>query len=241
MAGAFTRKAHMFASAAVVTDPNFASTVLLLGFEGADASTIFTDESSKLRGSGNVFSNAQVDTADKKFGSASGLFDGAGDLIAWPDSADWAFGTVPFTVECWVKPATVAAGTYFLVGQWNNTGNLAWILYQNGAALAFNVSTTGSDNITQLSGGTLSTSGFQHVCADYDGTKYRAYIGGVMVASSTTARNIFNSAEVLGVGASGGAGFGYNGWMDELRITKGVARYASDGGFAVPTAAFPRS
>ncbi len=31
------------------------------------------------------------------------------------------------------------------------------------------------------------------------------------------------------------------GWLDELRITKGVARYASDGGFTVPTAAFPRS
>lgn len=35
-------------------------------------------------------------------------------------------------------------------------------------------------------------------------------------------------------------GVDMNGWLDEVRITKGVARYSLDSGFAVPTAAYPR-
>ncbi len=50
----------------------------------------------------------------------------------------------------------------------------------------------------------------------------------------------FNSAGTLNIGMIGSS-FGFDGWIDELRITKGVARYASDSGFAVPTSAYPRS
>jgi hypothetical protein len=49
----------------------------------------------------------------------------------------------------------------------------------------------------------------------------------------------YNFNDVTATLDIGSATFG--GWIDELRITKGVARYASDGGFTVPTAAFPRS
>lgn len=68
------------------------------------------------------------------------------------------------------------------------------------------------------------------------------YLNGVIVASSTTHRTINPSGAVLSIGGDGNTtNFNFNGWIDEVRITKGVARYASDAGFTVPTAAFPRS
>ncbi|TIL80512.1 MAG: LamG domain-containing protein, partial [Mesorhizobium sp.] len=63
-----------------------------------------------------------------------------------------------------------------------------------------------------------------------------------MKGSATPANsNTFNAATVLAIGSTSAGARSFNGWIDELRITKGVARYASDGGFTPPTAAFPRS
>jgi hypothetical protein len=87
---------------AEATDPNFASVVLLVGFDGSDGSTTFTDESGAAHALTAV-GNVQVDTAQSKFGGASGLFDGAGDAITAADSAAWHFGTGDFTVEAWVR------------------------------------------------------------------------------------------------------------------------------------------
>ena len=221
-------------------DPSWSSVVMLLSCDGTNGSTTFTDESPAAHGNATVAGQAQVDTSDKKFGTGSALFDGAGDELSWADSNDWNLAAGSFTLECWAKPATVAAGTRTFFGQWEAVGFLGWIVYQSGAALAFNLSTTGSDNIVQLSGGTLATS-WQHICIDFNGTKYRAYIDGTMVASSTTLRTINNSSYRLSVGATDAASLPYNGRIDEVRITKGVARYASDSGFTVPSAAFPRS
>ncbi len=223
-------------------DPSFASVKLLLGFEGSDASTTVTDESGAAHGTASHFGNAQIDTAQFKFGSSSLLLDGSGDLLTYNDSADWNLGSGLFTIECWVRPATVAAGTYFIVGQRNASGSYGWVLWQSGAVVNWNVSTTGSDYLNDLSGGTLSANTWAAICVDYDGTKYRLYVDGTMVASSATARTINDSFTFLAIGAnSGGSAFFYNGWIDEMRLTKGVARYASDGGYTPTTVAFPRS
>lgn len=225
-------------------DLNWSSVKLLLGFEGADASTTVTDESSAAHGTASVSGNAQIDTAQFKFGASSGLFDGSGDGFLFANNSDWNFGTGAFTVECWIRPATTAAGTRMFIGKWGNAApNLGWVLYQNGSALGWNVSTTGSDNLTDISGGTLAANTWAAVCVDYDGTKYRMYKDGTMVGSSSTARNIYASAaKPLSIGTNAdNLGLFFNGWIDGVRITKGVARYASDSGYTVATSAFPRS
>jgi hypothetical protein len=215
---------------------------LLLGFEGSDASTTFTDESSAAKGNGTVSGNAQVDTAQFKFGSASGLFDGTTDRITFPDSGDWHLGTANFTVELWVRFNSLTNAIQQIVGVWETSPNLSWVLRRNtGDTIIFAVSTTGADNFIDVTVAwtpTLAT--WYHICVDYDGTKYRLYRDGSMIASSTTARNIFNASAELAI-SSTIASRSVDGWIDELRITPGVARYASDGGFSVPTAAYPRS
>jgi hypothetical protein len=88
----------------------------------------------------------------------------------------------------------------------------------------------------------FATNTWYAVAVDYDGTKYRLYVDGVMVGSSSTARVIFDTGENLGIGNNSiASGAFLDGYLDETRITKGVARYASDSGYAVQTSAFPRS
>ncbi len=56
---------------------------------GADGSTTFTDSATGGSHTWTAYGNAQIDTAQNKFGGASGLFDGSGDYIDTPDSPDW--------------------------------------------------------------------------------------------------------------------------------------------------------
>ena len=113
-------------------------------------------------------------------------------------------------------------------------------LYPASTVLTFQGSPNGTTNTAIMSGGTVAQNIWQHVCADFDGTKYRLYLNGVMVGSSTTLMTIYAPAKNLVIGGNSDASLIYHGWIDEVRLTKGVARYASDAGFAVPTSAFPR-
>jgi hypothetical protein len=93
-----------------VSDKHFASVRLLLGFEGSDGSTTFVDDGATghtVTASGN----AQIDTAQLKFGASSGLFDGNGDFLTVSDHADWVLGNLPFTIEGFVRFAGLNTGS----------------------------------------------------------------------------------------------------------------------------------
>lgn len=82
--------------------------VLLLHCNGSDTSTTFTDNGDTGH-TVTATGNAQVDTADKKFGTGSALFDGTGDYLTIPDHADWAADTGTFTIDFWIKFNTLPA------------------------------------------------------------------------------------------------------------------------------------
>jgi len=224
-------------------DPHFSQVVLLMGYEGANGSTGspgMLDESPMAHGLATVTAPFAITTAQFKFGTASLSCTGSGRL-SYNDGPEWGFGTGQFTVETWIYPTSVASNLYDIVAKWNAPGQFGWRLYQDTAGLKWDVSTDGSNSFTDLAGGTLTVNTWFHVAVDYDGIKYRLYVNGVMVSSSTTARNIANPNIILTVGAGPISQYVFSGDIDELRITKGFARYASDAGFAVPTSAFPRS
>jgi hypothetical protein len=234
------------------TDPNWANVKLLMGFEGADASTGapgMTDESGAAHGTASILGNAQIDTAQFKFGVSSLLSDGTGDGITFPDSADWKLSSAnsdQFTVECWARVTTATPSNLALFWQGASGGTLSWIFWINPSGqLAFWGSTALSsfDWTVDASGMTWSTGGWYHLAVDKAASgKVRLYRDGVMVGSGTPASSVLaDSAQVLDIGIDGSGGRSWPGWLDEIRITKGVARYASDSGYTVPTAAFPRS
>lgn len=226
-------------------DPNFSSVVLLSGFEGVDASTAFVDESSFTRALTAV-GNAQVDTAQFKFGTSSALFDGTGDAITATAAAALTFGAGQFTVELFVRFATGFSTNEAFCGQWGGTNSIScWFFFLSGGALTFRMIDSGSSVRDTAVAWTPTVNTWYHLAADRDASnKFRVYRDGSMVASATYAQTM-NASTAGGFGIGTIPGFTttapLDGWIDELRITKGVARYASDSGFTVPIAAYPRS
>lgn len=244
--------------------PTFSNVKLLVGFEGADGSTTFTDESS----SGHTLTaagNSQIDTAQFKFGAASGLFDGSGDWINVPDHADWAFGYSAFTIDAWIR--LNATGSFSIISQYRGTGTQrAWNFYVTATQLRFLMGTgalqvgasgpfsTGIDLPANVS---WSTGQWYHVRVDRTaadpttgGSVLRLYVDGAFLAKEATAGSgsgsnisVMNSTSVVRIGANNNnAGEqNFNGWIDELRIVVGQALCASDDGFEPPTAAYARS
>ncbi|MDP6925246.1 MAG: hypothetical protein R2568_10385 [Candidatus Scalindua sp.] len=83
-----------------------ANTVLLLHMDGANNSTSFTDSSDNTH-SVTAYGNAKMSTSPKKFGTASASFDGSGDYLAVPDSADLNFGSGNFTLDTLTCPRSL--------------------------------------------------------------------------------------------------------------------------------------
>jgi hypothetical protein len=83
---------------------------LLLHMDGSNGSTTFTDSSSNaLTVTAN--GNAQISTAQSKFGGASAAFDGDGDFLSIASNVAFAFGAAAFTIECWAYQSATPNGT----------------------------------------------------------------------------------------------------------------------------------
>lgn len=226
----------------IESDPYWANVTFLSGFEGADASTTFDDESDS-NNSVTAAGDAQIDTAQKKFGNSSLLLDGTGDYLAAGSSSDPDFttsnGTTPFTMEAFIRFSGLSATTYDIVSARSPGASGYSFKYDHNAhALRFSI----EFQSTCEGSWTASANVWYHVATDFDGTKQRLYVDGVMVGSLTASRQLSPAGNGLAIGAQNvpNGGEPFLGWLDEVRITKGVARYASDGGFSPPTKAFPR-
>lgn len=212
-------------------DPYWANVVALLHMDGADGSTTFTDQKGKTwtpRG------NAQIDTAQSKFGGASGLFDGTGDSIDTPDHADFNWGSGDFTVEGWIRPNTITGGHYVIAQI--NAGGYGWLIYQNGSALQLYLSSNGTawDIASAKAFGTIATGSWNYFAVNRIGNDFTTYLQGVQGAAWSSSASIYDDTGTVEIG-QGNLTAGYNGWLDEIRLTKGVGRDIS----SVPSEAFP--
>ena len=176
--------------------------------------------------------NAQIDTTTKKYGTGSLEFDGTGDWLLIPDSPDQRLGTGNLTIECWLYLS--ATGTARgIVGK--GTSTTGWLLSTNTSnAVVF---TYGTSTITST--GTLSGTTWYHIAVVREGTgtnQTKIYIDGTNDGTGTVSTD-FTQTNAAYVGANRTGGDPMNGYIDDLRITKGVARYTAT--FTRPTAAFP--
>lgn len=225
-----------------VSDPSFTSTVLLLGFNGANGNGTVDDESFVNHADvfGQVGINAPVaDTSVKKFGVSSFIFNGSG-FIEWADGNEFALGAGDFTLECFVRFNNLT-GFQTIYSQWESVANHS-ILFDwapNNLRVGLATNTSGADTFIQAAW-TPSTGIWYHVCVERSSNTIRLYVDGAVIGTPTAyAGTLFNSSQNPRVGFLPTAGNGFKGYMDELRLTKGVARYS--GAFTVPSAAYPRS
>lgn len=231
--------------AAAATDPYWSSVVLLMGFEGADASTTFDDESSFNETTLSAFGTAQLDTAQKKFGVSSYLQSNSStSAINLSNSSNYNFVAADFTIEAWVR-FNSTGGSRPIFSRWD--GNTA---FQKAYVFGYEQSLGGlwfaiTDNLANFSyissTWTPSTGTWYHVAVSRNGSTIRLFADGVQIGSGTFAGTISGGAgrnNTVGYYRDGAEQV-FDGWIDELRVTNGVGRYSA--GFTPPTAAFPRS
>jgi hypothetical protein len=204
-----------------------ASTNLLLNFTNAG---IFDNT-----GKNNLetVGNAQIDTGTKKYGTGSMEFDGTGDyLISNSSTTDlYAFGNGDWTIECWVYfNTTTGAGMIY-----DSRGPEGFYptIYRDGTTVKFY-----TNSVDRITSGTITTGTWYYLAVARSGTSTKMFIDGTQAGSTYSDSNVYlNAAQRPYIGAAGVTGFvgtvGFNGFIDDLRITKGIARYTAN--FTAPT------
>lgn len=223
---------NSFAFGSGTSDPNFASVVALLHFDGTNGSTTITDQ---IGTTWIAQGNAQISTAQSKFGGASCAFDGTGDVISGPNTTLFDFNTGDFTMEGWFYLASTSGTQQIFAGD----NNAATSIFFNAG-----VPTIGRKNVaTDLAASSsLTVNTWTHVAWSRAAGTLRVFIGGTSAGSVSAGTIIYSTSTspcYIGCANTTTFAFPYNGYMDDLRITKGVGRYTAN--FTPPTAAFPNS
>jgi hypothetical protein len=198
-------------------------TKVLLHFNGDDSSTTFTDESGKTWTTGGT---VQLDQDYKVFGSASGLFDGDSDWIRTADSNDFYFAG-NFTIDLRVRMADTGMNTFWY--QYESTSSRS-IFYFNANTLYYDAR-GGSGNILYSASWTPSTDTWYHLALVRSGNNLYFFVDGEQVGSTgTTSYTSPNVTAYAYIGLY--ATNYYGGWLDEFRLSNGIARWTS--GFTPP-------
>lgn len=187
--------------------------------------------------------NAQLDTAQTKFGSASGLFDGTGDYLTFDSNM---MGTGNFTFEMFFRPAAIGTltpiwwcksssgandgGLYM-----NSTGGLTWWNPNSDSGESANVNS--SDGF-----GNISANNWYHIACMWDGTDRYMSVNGTVSSRDDTNWLGGTASDVLEIGRASYTGTVFtatdlDGHLDEIRMSD-VVRTGYTSNFTAPTSAF---
>jgi len=221
-------------------DPYFYNTSLLLHFDGAHNSTSVTD-TSYLPKTASVQGDAKLSIAKNKFGGSSIYFDGSGDYLTVPDHPGFDFYAEDFTIEYWeyrisggYRPAMCRLRT----GQGYNPWLVGW--NENGTLYCYMSSDFANWNIAnQLSMGSTVFNTWTHYAVVRQGNTIRTYQNGIQIASTTSSLSLPAGGGPLSIGRYADDGTSYlHGYLDDIRITRGICRYPNGTTFSVPTLPF---
>lgn len=212
-------------------DANYADTALILKANGSNNSTAFPDESVFPK-SFSVMGNTQLRTSKSKYGNASLYFDGNADYLSFPDSEDYFFASDDVTMEAWIYPESfpssgmeilaqrsISDGSNFYFLRVNSSGKIRFVSAKNGSII--------TDIASSLS---VPLNTWTHVAITRKAGLSKIWINGsssdVVTSNGTGAWANINYPLLIGSGDEGSNYF--TGYIDDLRITKGVARYISN-------------
>jgi len=229
-------------------DAHFPKVEALLPFDGTNGATSTTDLSE--RGNTVTFGgDAEISTAQSKFGGSSLSLDGNGDYVDLPQVTNQLVSE-DFTIEFWFRINSGAGSeTVGLFGSYYTGGSGKGMLMQSTATynqVFFQWHYGASDwaylNQTQGTRTSLSNNTWYHVAVTRSGSTWRLFLNGTQEDSVTQSSYITDSGSTTRLGnygPSGTASHGLNGYIEDFRITRGVARYTSN--FTAPTSAHPTS
>ncbi len=216
--------------------------VSLLHMNGTDGSTTFTDDAAGGTHEWTRYGDAQIDTAQSKFGGASGLFDGTGDYIQSADSEDWNFGSGDFTWDCQIRFNALPANGEMIVIEGTGDylaspyGGWSLVLYNNAGTYELRFyfwAGSGGVLASKVHSVSVSTGVWYHVAVIRDGNNlYISLDGTLSSAANWTGITQVDNNNTLRTGAkfSGALSnrIAFNGWLDERRISKGIAQWTSN-------------
>jgi hypothetical protein len=205
-------------------------TVLLAHYDGTTGTTVFTDE----KGHSYTYAGFALSNVRAKFGGTSALGGVTNYVIKYADSADWDFGSGDFTIEAWVS----------MVNYNSSNGGFICTKRANGAYGPFNFYCGGSGELGLLAStngttwgialttapGSLPTDGsWTHVAVTRSGATFRLFTNGTVYGSVATSSSALmtNTDPFCVGGTSDGGGPSCVGYIDEVRVSKGIARYTS--------------
>ena len=216
------------------TDPYFSNVSLLLHGDG----TTIVDSSPSPK-TVTPFGDVQINTTVTDPFGRTGVgvieFDGSFDYLTVPSSEDFNFGLDDYTKELWVR--------------FNNVGTAQTIAarYQSWpSTVHFYLTRTSTSKINYRAGNgtpiqvtsvsSVVANVWYHVAITCSSGTTRLFLDGQLEASTSTTASL-TSTQPVGIGYELRGSEFLNGYIDDFRITKGVARYTSN--FTPPTAPFP--
>lgn len=212
-----------------------ANTLLLAHFNGDDGST--ADYTAETGQTISLEGTAQLDTAQKVFGTASFLLDGNSDYGTVPNSTNWNFGTYA-TIDCRIRLASLpsSGGSVTICSRGSDTSNLWSFRVSNVSGsyyLRFNQSGTIIDTLQSYA---FSTNTWYHVAWVKNGNDHLLFVNGNQIGSTVTdADAITEFTTVLNIGKYQDASRWFPGWIEEFRVSN-IARWTSN--FTPPTEAY---
>jgi len=216
---------------------NDSYTKLLIQSEAANGSTTMTDSSASAHSISNFGVTHNTSTAE--FGNSSLYYyitNGAGGIYRYmsvPNNADFNFGTDDFTIDAWVNMIyfTNENSIVTCVGKWQFYIHRSYGLFFNDNDLGLQVSDWKSP----------ATQGFvqnqwHHVALTREGNTFRIFRDGTLISSGSNSGAVGTSTTDLYVGRYQDTDWYFRGYMEEVRVSKGIARWTAP--FTPPTSPY---
>jgi hypothetical protein len=182
--------------------------------------------------------NAQISTSVVKYGTGSLYFDGTGDYLIGPSTPNMNFGSGDFTVEAWVyrQVDSGATQTIYQKGRVADSNfELSFVINASNKLEVYYSTSGTSATLVATTTASVSQNTWTHIALARSGSTWRVFIGGTLDVSATASVTLYTGTGRISFATNPNGDSPFTGYIDDLRITKGYARYTAT--FTPPTSA----
>lgn len=203
--------------------PDTSYTKLLMHFDGADGATVMTCATGQIV---STYGTAQLDTAQKKFGTASLLLDGTSDYVSVPDSNDWNINfATEFAFDCWLR-FNDTTGVQTILDQYQDAANY-WAFYKDAAHKLSFVAVSNSTTVASY----IMSSAWTIGAGTWSAIRLIRRLADIYIYINGTEQTLTETVDIatneIKFGGELKIGNGINGWVDEVRVTQGASLYGN--------------